>query len=434
MRLNKRYNLFLDAIQQGLIHCVADYMPSSAYRSFALWLLSTALPYHSEWLQVIGAAQIARLSLGLFDGLVDNANWLQLAYVCQPLNTYFVFEAMSDDLAINLVGYLETDLKASERGRLLEQFNVLMMARLNGDSKPAHKLLAPLRVESDLISSFAQSLSFEKHTSLSQIYCAQMNRQDAPEIEFSMWPRLIANMESCMDVVRYSAGFPAGSLILQGLNSRYDGVNSLVNYERMSPARQARVGADTILCIPTLAYYISALNAVQPIRNFETVINEGLLEETLYCAALLTRLLNDLGSLVTQTGIERDELMRSLRSYAVQHPTMTVIEVLHQNATHGMGTILSRIYKDIRFGEFNMGLYHLVEIGATQAALDIFEQRLTYFCLLYTQTHEHLMLSLDTINAVVSTNSISRIIERFIQFHQLLYANPHDNQAGDYTV
>lgn len=102
MRLNKRYNLFLDAIQQELIHCVADYMPSSAYRSFALWLLSTALPYHSEWLQVIGAAQIARLSLGLFDGLVDNANWLQLAYVCQPLNTYFVFEAMSDDLAINL--------------------------------------------------------------------------------------------------------------------------------------------------------------------------------------------------------------------------------------------------------------------------------------------------------------------------------------------
>ena len=142
MLLDKRQKLFTNAIQERLIHCVADYMPPSAYRNFALWLLSTPLPYRTEWLQLIGVYQIVQLNLALFDGVVEDANWEQLAYVCQPLNTYFIFEAMSDDLALYLVNYCKDDPDAPMRAQLLNQFNTFMMDRLKGDKRPAHKLLA----------------------------------------------------------------------------------------------------------------------------------------------------------------------------------------------------------------------------------------------------------------------------------------------------
>jgi hypothetical protein len=256
------------------------------------------------------------------------------------------------------------------------------------------------------------------------------------DLEFNLWPRLVANIETCLEVTRQVAGFKVGPMVLQGLTNRYAAVNTLLDEPASALPRLVHIGVDTILVEPTLAYYVGVFaEDILGLDHFDSVVDEGLLPEALYYAALMVRFLNDLGPvLLAQTECERSTFMYMLtQPYSTsRNPNQSLLDVL-ENAADGLRPYLTRIRKDILHGEFNISLYGIAQLPPGQA-IPVFEQRLTYLAQLYTQAEARLTELLDQITDRLGDSTTSHLIMRFVRFHEQIYRHEYDEPVGEYTV
>ena len=203
----------------------------------------------------------------------------------------------------------------------------------------------------------------------------------------------------------------------------------------MTRPQLADVGADAILVMPTLAYYVSVLaEIVRPLDQFPQVIEDGTLADALYDAALLVRLLNDIGTeLLVMPASEQAALLDTLRLRLAEQPeAATLPNVLM--AAGGQGTQFTRIHKDVLFGEFNVSLYGLEDIFCGSKALQVFGDNLAYFSQLYSQQRASLGEAVHLINERLADERIGQLIIRFVQFHEELYSQPFQTSAGEYAI
>jgi hypothetical protein len=94
---------------------------------------------------------------------------------------------------------------------------------------------------------------------------------------------------------------------------------------------------------------------------------------------------------------------------------------------------LTRLNKDISHGEFNLCLYGISHMPVS-SALPIFEHRLDYLSGLYTHCQTLLAAGLETIAKRLNDESASRLIDKFVRFHIMLYENDYTGATGEYTV
>jgi hypothetical protein len=95
-------------------------------------------------------------------------------------------------------------------------------------------------------------------------------------------------------------------------------------------------------------------------------------------AALLVRVLNDCGTrLAEQTAAQRRALIADLRAIARSGGAATLSDVLLQAAPCHV-QMLTRITKDLAFGEFNVCLDGLRGLPASAETFDAFEYQLAY--------------------------------------------------------
>ncbi|MEH1886820.1 hypothetical protein [Nostoc sp.] len=430
-------NIF-DLTSYGFEASVRDYLPDSTYRNYCLWALSTENPHQKDYLQVLGFKQFAQLTLTLFDGLVKDSNQEKLAKFSAPMNVYLTYENISDNLAIGLANQASDDTTYTLRRDVLLAFNETACKRLLGQSKSAEQLLAPVQHKSQCISGFWQSHNPVKHKAISQTYLNLHPHISDEDIEYGVWPCLVANIETCVAVAESVASYSVGSLVSQGLINRYRAVSALLEEPEMTLSRRVKVGTDSILVIPTLAYYISVLaEIVQPIDNFQNLVKKSQLVEALNKAALLVRLTNDLGMLVTQTKDERISLIDKLQViYRKAGGSIKTINELLLQAAQELSSVLARIYKDTQLREFNvcLGDIELVNALSVDEALVIFEQRLEYFSQLYAQTRAQMMTLLEDMSDLFGDNRPSLLISRFVIFHEQLYAYPYNQPTGEYCI
>src|SRR5690349_16285099 len=127
---NSRLRIMLHATLNELREALAQYLPEGPYRDFGLWALSGKMPQpeHDVWVQSLGVVQMAMLTVGLFEGIVTNEHdWQCLATLAAPLNLFFVYEAISDDLAIGLGHRANGDSTFELRHKVLYTFNAAMI-------------------------------------------------------------------------------------------------------------------------------------------------------------------------------------------------------------------------------------------------------------------------------------------------------------------
>ena len=423
---------------QGFEASVRDYLPDCTYRDYSLWALSTKNPHQKDYLQVLGLKQFARLTLTLFDGIVEDSNQEQLAKFSVPMNVYLTYENISDNLAIGLASQAADDTTYPVRRDVLLAFNEATCKRLLGQSNSAEQLLAPLQSTLQHISGFWQSHNPDKHKVIAKAYLNQHPHISPKDLEYAVWPSLVANIETCAAVAESVANYRVGPLVSQGLANRYRAVSGLIEEPMMTLSRRVEMGIDSILVVPTLAYYIGMLvEIIQPVENFLSVVEKGSLVEALNKAALLVRLVNDLGMLVTQTKDERAALIDKLQvMYHKGGHSITTISELLLKAVEEVGPVLARIHKDTLLREFNLclGDVELVNALSVDEALIVFEQRLDYFSQLYTESRAHMMTLLDAMSDVLDNNGPSSLISRFVIFHEKLYAYPYNQPAGEYCI
>ena len=411
-----------------------EYLSPGTLRDYYLWGLDPECPYRDQFLQITGISQLVKMTVMLLDGLLDDREWERLAPYCAFMNSYQILEIVSDNLAIGLARPIPHDTTITERRTLLRMFNQAMIDRLRGDKRPAQEVLADLRSPAQRISLFAQSLAPHEQRQLAEEY-ARGHGGDLAAIEHGVWPLLVANMETCTALATLVDDCLAGPLVRDGLIRRYNGVNQLLDSQAMPLDRRVEIGTDTILVVPTLAYYVAVLaEIIRPQSALANLIADGTLGRALHDAALIVRLLNDLGTaLLTLGPTERAELVSDLglRYDADPAGPATVLDVLLRAAPQT--TLLTRLEKDIVFGEFNIGLHALLDHSVPKA-LAIFGEHLDWLGQLFGAHLTRLTGELQTIGARLEDGFISEMISRFVRFHTLLYSQPHATHAGEYAV
>lgn len=426
----------LDALVTGFENSLRRHMPSSPYQAFYLWAISPENPQRDAYLQVAGITQFAKMTLALLDGLVDGNDWGLLTDLSVVINAYLIYETTSDNMAIGLGSARPHDHTFQLRRDTLFTFNDAMLKRLSGDKRSATDLLEPIQSTGRRISNFEQSLSLDKHVNLVQSYLSSRPDVSMDDLEYSTWPILVANIESCVDLVKSISSYQMGSIVQEGLVLRYQGVNKLLKAGRMTLSQLSNVGTHSILVMPTLAYYIVVLaEIVRPQRGITSLVADGTLGEAVYDAALLLRLLNDLGTEVcTLTAEEQISLLHRLANWRYRHSesAQTVYEVLMGVADESV--ILTRLHKDILFGEFNVGLYGLNDTDSVSDGITAFGRNIDYFVQLYTYHYAHLEEKLAIIDARLKTDTISELILRFVKFHERMYSAPFNDSKGEYAV
>jgi hypothetical protein len=404
-------------------------MPPSALRDYYLWGLDPDRSYHESFLRAIGVSQLANLTVMLLDGLVEDDDWSALLPHAAAMNVYQVYEVISDNLGIGVLDLLDNpDPDPAVQRDLLRGFNAAMVRRLHGSPEPAAALLAELADSAAQFSALDHSLASETHHRLAAAF------GKPGEVEFGLWPALVANIESCVALVDRLDGSPIGEEVRDGLVLRYSAVSRALCGRHLPLVELAAVGAQAILVVPTLGYYVGVLTELgKPVPAIVEVVQDGTLPEALYDAAVLVRLLNDLGPAILQADPRpRRALLRALHTAYQAAPDRypDIGPLLLDAAPAKMG---ARLRKDLRHREFNVCLYGLRHATSVPEALVTFADSVDYFARLYTVHHNRLGRALDRLTVRLGDARVSTLVERFVQFHEKLYARPHTVASGDYA-
>jgi hypothetical protein len=428
--MSKQYvNQILRAIQSGLEASISDWMPAGAYRNFWLWAMRAAAPHGETWLQAIAAVQIAQLTQYLFNGIAsDDHDWELLAEGTAPLAVYLVHEQVSDDLALYLAERRRGDDSYQSRRLVLEGFNQMMVRRLrNAPFDGLHRL----RQLADVVPILDQKLCSDKHRAVASAYLQEHDGLSLDDLSYgAVWPSLVVNLQTACNVVEVMRNCVAGPLVTAGLQSRYEGVNQIL-CGALDLKTRVETGRDTILVVPTLAYYVSLWSEkVRPNTHFFGLVFDGTLEHVLQLAASQSRLLNDLGSLVLQPPVERRAMFQGLADAA--RPGERLSEVILAHAKD-YGSDLTRLEKDLTYGEFNTCLDDLRGEPAEES-LDALEHRVAYCADLYAAQRVEFEGLLKTLSAQRGCADSANVIGRFVTFHEVLYARSHKQLSGEYCV
>src|SRR5215467_7205176 len=77
-------------------------MPAGVQRDFYLWGISPANPKRDEFLQLVGMNQVINLATHILGPMVKADDWQTLADYSGLIHAYFMYELVSDDLAVGL--------------------------------------------------------------------------------------------------------------------------------------------------------------------------------------------------------------------------------------------------------------------------------------------------------------------------------------------
>jgi len=210
-------------------------------------------------------------------------------------------------------------------------------------------------------------------------------------------------------------------------------VSKLLDEPEMPLDDRLSTSAHTIMVIPTIAYYVGALaEVVKPCRGFDSLVTDGTLYEALYDAALLVRLLNDVGTnLLRQPEPERAELFRVLRRRAERKPEGSLYDLL-RGSLEEYKSLFTRIRKDVLMREFNVCMTDAA-LPALEA-LPGFESNLVEVKRVYAERKTGLARRLASITERLRDPTVSRVVDRFVGFHETLYTRAYDDPFGEYAV
>jgi hypothetical protein len=184
-----------------------------------------------------------------------------------------------------------------------------------------------------------------------------------------------------------------------------------------------------------LTYYASILTEIiRPNQTLHRATDMGKLATTIYDAALLVRLLNDLGTQLVVDDSQHAFLLDLLteRAARLNGRPATLSDLLAELSDEL--SFLTRIRKDILYGEFNVALNDVRQEACTPDTIAAFGQRLAYFTKLYQQHQMRMMNETAAITELMQDDRVSRMIVSFVRFHEHIYNNPFDSQAGDYAT
>ncbi len=441
--MNARVEPLQVAIQQMTEVTVNSYreglfrhMPAGPYRDFHLWGLDLHQQRHEDFIQVLGITQLAKLSTALLFDLVDQDTWRLLLPYCGVINPYLTYEAISDNLAIGVASLAaESKHLSAIRRRLLCVFNEAMIDHLLGKTAAQDALAERLLPFTENISLFDQCLAKSKSIGLAEQFLNGKCNVAARDLDFAATLPLVANVHSCVEVANAVRGSRLGDVTQEGLIRRYRAVSRLLNDAELSLEEVIDVSTYAILVSPTLAFYIAALDDIRRRRGLPRFDGEcDLIAAALYDAATLVRLLNDMGTVLLRMPEDNcSDFLVELEDQAGEADSgEEAFTFLSRILTGRLN--LTRLHKDLEHGEFNVSFFGIDAGGGPLQAAVIFRRNVQHLRELYLKRYQRLEDSLNQLSRKLKCRDVSRLVIRFVEFHEKLYSNPYTSAEGEYAI
>ncbi len=412
------------------------HMPHSPQRSYYLWGISNNNPYQEDFLQMIGLNQLINLSTQMIGDLIEPEDQQTIAQYCGRINAYFMYEIISDNLANGLSSLCVFDENASIRRDILYSFNEVMVSRLKDEHNDTIELLRPIEELTRNVSCFAQSITPRKHQACINAYLAQRPDITQQEIEYGIWPILVANIESCHELAEYMSHFQVGTLLAQGFIDRYQGVTRTLKLDHGLPLNElVRMGTHTVSVVPVLAYFAGVLSEIIRVEpRLYSVIQDGTLADALTTSAVIVRLANDAGMLLNLSQSERKAVSAGIQQHYQRHlADIDAIDHILMSVPDET-TMLTRLQKDLLHGEFNICLHNLAYTNSVDEALTLLENNIANLSELYYRSQTHLHDLLASIDRRMTSRTLSNLIAGFVRFHEMIYAEPYNSNIGEYVA
>jgi len=411
-----------------------EYMPEGRYKHFNRWLLARP-DFAENWAQLLGLRGTARMTDEVLEDLLSESQLEQMVELCVPMTMMLTYEVASDNVAIGLANHLSSDKTLPKRIELLTGFGEVMIRKLRGETTPTAILMQPYRELIEQISSFSQSLSEHKYHHLLQAYLEDYPDADTTAIEYSLYEILIANIDCGVDVINILNGYQMQDFIREWLIRRYEAQTFLVNNRQMSQERLIRASIDAIMVVPTMAYYVAHfVERVAPNPAYCELLENGTLLAALEKTALLVRILNDLGTdVVEQSDEAHAAWIAELRQVQAEENYGSFIELMMEFIPN-KGVSFTRLKKDVVFGEYNLALHFPRLESNVEQAIDMFYQQLCYVSQVYRENWAELRQLASLIEEKLGTPMVSKLLLRFVQYHQHFYRNSFEGSDGEYGI
>ena len=432
---NRRMQRAIISIANSLNEHVRATMPGSAYREMFLWGLNPANPHYDHWLQVIGTKQIVYFAAQVMGSMFGEDELTALVDYAAPMNVYLTFEVISDNLAFGLTDRLNHDTTYFLRAHLMHHFNQQMCYALKNPWFTAEQALGDERPIADRISVFEQSLSPSAHARLAEAFLSERRDVSLYELEYGLYPLLITNFYACADLYHGASNMHLGKIIQRGLYQRYHTADRVLYDPHLDMSRLVSASTYSILIMPVVAHYLEGVALSTGIADrLPAVTDDNLMFRALYHTAMLIRLLNDMGTqVIKQDYHTRKALILQLQDQARRTRTQNIHAFL-RDVTDDYGTMMTRIAKDVKHGEFNITLYNLKNVSSLEDAVVLFGERLHYFSDLYERGFAKLEGYLDEIARRLGDDRLSQLMMRAVRFHEQMYQQQYTKSTGEYAI
>lgn len=425
---------------------ITEYLPESVERDFLLWLYSDLDPQEEKYIQITGISKIVEMEMAQISNLFDKSFLLsdKIAFYLGALNAYFVTEVVSDNLAIGLANPKKKDSNWKLQRDILLHFNDTMIKKIAGDPNSEFDLLKPYRKQIDAVSSYVQSLTPSDNLYFVELYM-KFQRQSPSvigKLEHDIFIYLVLNIVLCIKLISMVKDHPLYFLLKKELSERYVAVNKLIDNHNKPLSREQLIyyGTKSILIIPTLAYIIAVFDINNPIPNLVQAIESGLLEKALTDVSCCIRILNDMQGVLELSENDIKTLYSKLMDLYQQQKNgqhfKSVLELLESLAESDQmiyHLFLIRLYKDIKYHEFNICLDNLIHIKNIQDGINKFFDNVKFFTNFYNQKYNELLTTLNKIDAILGDQTISKLILSNLEFQKKLYLKEL-HYGGDFAV
>lgn len=439
------HGIIITATIKRLREDVKQYSPACEWKNFLLWMLNDSNSLRGDYLQLMGVLKTVDLEVELLAHIIRASDYLQAAKYIAIFNVHFFFEVISDNLSAGLAGMPKKDDKSYDlRKSVVGKFNLSVITKLKGSTSSAIELIRPYENDMRQLSVYEQNLFPGELKRFSNKYC-NGNAQLENALEYSLFPILVLNIETCNNATRAISDHPLSAMLMEKVIARYKAMNKLIlNNNKPLPLKELLdLGKDTILVIGTYCYFIALIDQFTRNKNLKVVIENGFLPGVLCMASGSTRLTNDMGGQLVL--YEEDKLkilskelslsyQKSLESGGISDAS-TFSEFFNQISLQDKyKRLLTRLNKDSQHGEYNIVLDNIRDMTDIPKAIGLFIENVKYYSSVYKRQKRQLKDDLNKLSEDLMSSNVSDIIFGYVSFHEKLYSKEFETGDGEYAA
>ena len=375
---------------------------------FFRWACSERNPQRAAWLDLSGIEAQSRLVCALLDGMGDPGQSEQMMLHALPMAACQVLEELTE----KVTGPCAAALAAAA--------NRATIQCLAGEKYRAADLLKAVEPLASETSLFSASRDAARFRTIAEMYVRETGQSSVEAIDRSLWCLLVAKAESC-HLAAYSVRQRwLGSMVTQGLMDRFRRGGAVMADGSVPLSRRLMAGAESSRSVPVLAFFVAML---EPVLRFETLTaltSDTAFAEALNVAAMLVRLLKDMGTPLLTNDWVRSQFARLLDQKTVDRDGADLASVLNEEAGP-WGDWTARLASDVTRGETNICLTGLLNLPLPVGIPRLCD-RIDYLAGIFANARKYLERLAQDVTVQVWSAVPATLILRFVEFYERLYA------------